>query len=687
VVGRRVRRDLPGLGIVCVGAAIVSVFYIGLYLAKHYKMPIGWDTARYLDQTNLVIKHGLHGVADVHIPRPSQTLTSRVGYPVSLLALSRLLGSTTIGMAAIVPIAAIVGTALAAGAFVSYSLRRTWWEATVVALIVGTSPAMVRLIAGTYGDNLLAAAIFAAALTPLLSAARDGEGIPGAIALFAVGGLVHSAFFAFTMAVLGAVTVIYVPYSWRQWRRGRTSLLGTPAARLATVLGGSVGLAGAGVYGLLRTTPAQPELSRGEFAMKIRQDVPLYRFPLTTPVAVAGLAALGWDLRRARPRSDPPSPSAGGSGTDGPGSSVTSTSSGPSRLSDRFTVGFVLVLMLAWGALAAAGVIAFHLGRVVPAHRFLAFLLPFPVVIAVGVLGVGRLAAARGGSILRNGRWIGVGVVLAGVLAMGYIGYRDLYGTLNDRGIEFLDEGKIQDAASAQAYLDAVHVREAAPVVFVIDDEGPNPRLFLPEEAHIMRSVMRADRIEHAYFYLGTPQNYMAGVKTIRPGDTRDFNKASTRFWRVLEPVLPERPVALLLAGYNPAYRAFTSAHPELRVAFNVVALNGPQPARPVASPPFPSAPRGFGRFGVAQAAVLVALTLIGMGWALALLPRWMRPFEVLALSISFGFAFLILGGALVDAAGIRLGGLGGGLIGPAVGIVGWAVAGRRLKDPALFAS
>jgi len=56
----------------------------------------------------------------------------------------------------------------------------------------------------------------------------------------------------------------------------------------------------------------------------------------------------------------------------------------------------------------------------------------------------------------------------------------------------------------------------------------------------------------------------------------------------------------------------------------------------------------------------ILLLALIGLGWAVALLPAGVRSFELLALGPAFGIGFLLFSGVLLDAVGIRLTGLGG---------------------------
>jgi len=328
-----------------------------------------------------------------------------------------------------------------------------------------------------------------------------------------------------------------------------------------------------------------------------------------------------------------------------------------------------VILLLAWTAVSLGGVALFELGHNSPAHRFLSFLLPLPILVALGILGLARWTGRR------LGRGTG-GIVLAvGIAAVVTLGTWNLYVVLAgpSRGVEWIDPGKVRDAATAAAYLDAVHVPNSAPVVFVIDDRGPNPLSYVPEMTYMLRSVLPADRLPHTYFYVGDPESYLAGVPTYRarPGT---YNANSRRFWPTIQALLPRRPVALLLSSYNGRYRDEALRHPDLVVAPNVIALAGPVPSRPVAVPPIPEGPRSVLAGVVLGAGSLGILALIGLGWAIALLPRRVRPFEVVALSPAFGIAFLILFGIAVDAVGFRLVGVPGAIT-PALALAGGGAA------------
>jgi hypothetical protein len=644
------------LVLVCTVAGLISGFFLAIYHPN--AEPIGWDTARYLDQANLIRAHGLIGAASLKLPRPSGLLASRVGFPTSVLTLSALFRASPFKLAAVVPVAAVAAAALAAAAFVSYSLRWGAWEFAVVAGIAGTSTAMLRLMAGTYTDNLIATAAFAAALIPILIAVREGRGYVAAIVFLAAGGLAHPSFYAFMLAVLGLTLLIYMPESWRTWRRHEQSFLSTPAARLGMVMAGSGGI-NALMLGVLGTAPDIPQLNRRGFSQRLRDDVPLYHFPITVPLAAVGIASLARRLRRPRP----PGADGDGEGRDGP------------RQTDakRFNERFLLVLLLAWGAVTAAGIAAFALGKSLPAHRFLAFLLPLPILVALGILALARLLGRRTAPL------VGVLIVLGGVVGVGYLAYRD-YVALAGRGLEYLDRGKVRDAAMAAAYLDVMRVPKETPIVFIMTDTGPQPRFGIPEFAHILRATIPAARVPHSYFYVGTADNYLAGRPTLVEGDNRGFNIVSGAFWRSVQPILSSHPVALVLSSYYPAFGDLIQMHPDWFVAPDVAVPEGPRPAAPLPTVrSYPTAPRGPVAIFMFGTGTLTVLALIGLGWVIGLLPGALRPFEALALSVAFGLALLVLGGTIVDVLGIRLSGVGGAAVGPAVGALGWVFGGRTL--------
>jgi hypothetical protein len=637
------REHVPGLLTVCGVAGLVALFFLGLYAARHYGMPIGWDTPRYLDQTVFIAHRGLDGVPDV-LPPPAKTLPSRAAFPLLLLSISSLLRTSTFTVAATIPPAAAVAVALAGGGLASWALRRDRGDLAVVAIVVGLSPQLIRMMAPeTYTDNMLALAMVTAALVPLLSAMRDGRGYAAAVALLAVAGIAHGPFFAFMLGVLGLTALAFAPSSIRQWRSGEAGLFSTAAGRLVAIVAGAAAGAAAAIVGFLHAAPDTPVQTRSELTRKFREDVPTYWYPLTIPLAAVGV----YDVAR------------------GSGASAEDTEG-----RTRFAARFLLTVAAAWTLLTLLGVAAYLAGKAIAAHRFLGFYLPLPILAGLGLLALGRLVAGRWRS-----RSAGAVVVAAGLLVVTVIGWHDLYRTMaRTRGVEWMTTPGVQQAATAQAYLRAVGVSDSAPAVVVVDDHGLNPRSTVPEWGYMMRSVLSPERTEHTYLYVGSPDNYLAAKPTYRT-DPPSYNQNENEFWPAVRRVLPQHPTALLLKWFNPAYEQVAAAHPDWVVGPNVIALGGPVSSVTVAQPSVPGGPQTIALGFLYGTATLLILALAGLGWAIALLPPGTRSFEVLALSPAFGIAAIILAGVLVDAVGLRLGGAGGAVV-ILVAVLGGTIAG-----------
>lgn len=631
-------------------AILILGFFLGIYVVKGYHMPIGWDTARYVSEANLAAEFGLSGVRRL-TPPPHVVQTSRAGYSVLDLTLSSLFALSRFKLAASLPPAAAVALALAAGLFASAALRRGPWEAAGVALAVGISPSLIRLMAPeTYAENLLALAPLIAALVVILAARPpDGVSLTGAVVLIVGGALSHGPSAAIVAGAVGLAALVYAPVSWRAWRRGEAAPLATPAGFLGAAAAGGGLATGAAVYGLLGAVPERFHIGRRALAQKLAADLPLYRLGVAIPIAGIGLA----DLVQGRPRQR------------GPDRAVPPRWSRP---------GLAMSLLAGWTLLVAVGIALFAAGRASPAHRFLAILIPLPLLVGVGLVTVGRLVAARSRAPL------GVAVVLVGLAAVLVSGYRTYYQDLpRNRGILWMDPHKIQDAATAVDYLDRAGVPGDAPVVFVVEDTGPQPVAYVPLMTYMIRSVLPAERIEHAYMYVGDPERFLASLPTVRE-EPRSYNGTSLRFWGFVQPLLSERPVTLLLSSFNPAYAKFAAEHPERIVAPNVAVLQGPLPSRPLGAAVAPSAPDGLVQVSLVGGATLAMLTLAGLGWGLALFPRGLRSFEALALAPAMGIAVIVIVGLLVDAVGIRLAGFGGALVPVIAAAGGTAVAVSRLR-------
>jgi hypothetical protein len=649
-----------GLALAAVSAAILA-FFLSIYVRRDIPVPLGWDTSRYLWQTSFVQAEGLDALREP-LPPPYKTSLSRPAFPVIAATTSSVTGVSTFRVAAVLPAVMAVVIAVAAGAFVSSTLRRPLWELLAVAIAVGTSAYVVRLAAPeAYQDNLSAAAILLAACVPVVHSVAGGRGlVVPSIALLAVGAMTHWSFFLFFAGVLAASGLALLPGSWKQWRSG-TPLFATPAGRLGLILGGG-GLLGAGaLYGLLGAGSEQPKFSRPEFRKKLRLDVPKYRLPVALPLAAIGAGA----LLAGRPRS--PVPAGNGEGAAG---------HDEARAARRY----VAVLLTAWVLVAAAGVAAFLAGMLLPAHRFLAFALSLPILGVLGVMAIGRWIAGRDGAVART---VVAGVVVVGVVVLSAA---SSYAAWDDQpSWARMDRDKVTQAAVAAAYLDEIGVPDEEPFVFIVDDRGPNPDAYVGLMTHMIRASIPAERLRALHIYAGDPEDFLEGRPSLDGGPAHD--RVSERFLEALEPILAERPVAFVAAALNDhSWGMWIEAHPETRVGSDVALVQGPAPVQAVAIPQLSIGPLPAYQWVLFGGGLVAVFGLIGLGWTLALLGPRLRRFEVLALSPAVGLAAIVLFGILSDRAGILLQGLPGAAVPLGAGALGWAswaLLRRRDRAPA----
>jgi len=647
---------------VCLVGGLIAGFYLQVYRAGGVRTPAGYDTARYLGQASMVAHSGLAGVATIHLPPPGPPHTSRVAFPVLDLSLSRLMGKSPFFFAALLPTAGIVAMALAAGAFVSYALRRGAWTFATVALVVGTSTCAARLfLPETYQDNILSGALFVAALVPLLSFLRDGRGWLPASLLLALVAMTHTGFFAFDIVVLCLTGAALLPASLRAVRDGGR-WRDTSVGRLGLVVAISIAIPAVVVVAFLHGKVDVPNETIDVLRAKLRADLSLYRWAITLPIAAIGAWGVFADSRG---RSvDQPT-------ATGPQAFAATDGGAASRASGA---RFVLVLCSAWAVAIVLGWLIFLAGKAIPMHRLLAFFLPLPVLGALGVLTLGGIVSARWA------RAAGAAVVVVGVAGLVFFGYQSLYRDLaRTRGVAPMHSEEVQQAATVERYLDMMDVSQGTPVVFVTNDWGRDPSSSIQLQGFVARTVVAPARLPATVFYVGDPQNLLSGRPTIESNDARGFNDISRAYWPTVARLLPSHPVEIMLAAFNRRnFDATAQAHPDWVIAPGVLVLNGPRPPAPLPLAPLPAIPRGSVQLLVFGAGTLVVLGLAGLGWGLALLPQSTRPIEAFALSVAFGIGAVIAVGMVLDIVGIRLGGLGGHVTIPVAAVTGWIAAGVR---------
>jgi hypothetical protein len=102
--------------------------------------------------------------------------------------------------------------------------------------------------------------------------------------------------------------------------------------------------------------------------------------------------------------------------------------------------------------------------------------------------------------------------------------------------------------------------------------------------------------------------------------------------------------------------------------------VRGPLPSEPSIEPVDPVGNPGVFKIALLSTGTLALLAFIGLGWAIALLRRWLGRLEVLAVAPAVGVAALVFGGLIIDRVGIRLSGIAGALTPLLVAGAGWVL-------------
>jgi hypothetical protein len=618
-----------GAGLV---ALLIMGFYLWIYHARGITVPMGWDTSRYIWRTNLGQQFGVAHLQQ-HVQAGVQADNGRPAFPVLAGMLSSL-GPSTFRLAAVIPIAAAASIGLAAAAFIGATLRRPAWEMALVALGVGTSSLMTRLLGPeTYQDNLMAGAVFLAAAIAITMSVQDRRAIISALILFGMVELIHWAFFVFLSIAILLTAALYLPASWRRWRRKELALWDTPTARLTAVVAGAAAAGAISIFGVLGGVTRPPAVSRSEFLKKLRQDLPLYRFPILLPAAAVGAVSLGLSTRR-------------------PGE--------PSVIRER--IRLVLAFLLSWSAVTLAGYLAYRvLHLLVPAHRFLAFALALPILAMVAVVWLARQAARVAGRI------VAVLLALALLAYPAFLSHRQWFSTP-----AWMDPVKIHQATTTAAYLDATRVAPGRPVVFIVQSGDRN---YIVLMGHMIRASLPANRMQDVYLYVGSPENYLADQPTL------NSPRISQHFLQLMEGTYSRNPVAVMLEAFNDTFfSAWKAAHPESLVEPDIAVVRGPPPPAAFAAPPSPVGQYSSFKLGGLAVMTLVLLWLVGMGWALALLGPWLRTMDLMAAAPAVGIGALVLGGAILDRAGLRLRGTTGVIALAVVLAAGWGLFALRSR-------
>jgi hypothetical protein len=319
--------------------ALLLAFFVGLFVVRGFRFPVGPDGPVYLWWTRLA---GAEGLSTVERP----------GVPAVILSLSATLHLDVVAVAAGLQSALGVAVGLAGAA-----LLRQWGPDDRPAWLLGgalTGLFAAHLVSGYLANLALAAAFLAAACALGLPTRR---GVAAAALLLAAGAFAHPQF----SLVAAAILAIAAALGWRERRGGWASEPG----RVALAIGGSAVVAGAGFLWLLAGPPVlRVDTSRDAFLRRVGmletlrslyRDRFVHRAAryvewISVPLALVGLPKVrGWVGR----------------------------------------------LLVAWGIVTVAGVAFGLVTGLVPPDRFVTFGYVVPLLAAVGAVALWRRLEPR----------------------------------------------------------------------------------------------------------------------------------------------------------------------------------------------------------------------------------------------------------------------------------------------------
>jgi hypothetical protein len=554
------------------------------------------------------------------------------------------MGRSQLQLAAVLPLALVPCFGMALGALWRASLARfePAWSWLGVAVVASFVLGLTRLV-GENVANLLLLILVVAAMAALAARFAYGRGAVAAAGLLVAAGLAHWIFLAVFAVVLAGVVVLGGPEALRARRAG--GRLAETEAGVVAVTGGAAGLALlAAIWGVLRAPLQTFEIHEdpARFLPKLRADLRRLAWPVLGPVAAIGAAGLALDR---------------GSGT-----------AGPEPVSAR---RFGLHLLVAWTAVAGAGIAFGAATNALPPHRFLALLVAVPG--AVALCEAAELAA-RGARRWGRPAAVSVAVVAAAALAVpGALSWQ------HDAPEVWLSPAGLAQAGAAGAYLSA-HA-PGRPAVFVVSPHGPAGAISGPLAERTIRVALPPSMQASAFVLVGRLADALAGRRTVVPDAAVQANIDPS--WEAVRPVLGRSPVLLVLRAFDRPDVAAATSLGGVEVAPGVVALHGP-PARVALPRPPVAVPRTA--TALAWGAELFVLLLVaGLGWTWALLGFEAPAAVIVGIAPAAGIAGVMVAGLVVAKAGFALAGPGGVvsfLLAAATGLVAALVrlvrAGRR---------
>jgi hypothetical protein len=595
-----------------IAVGLLPIVVVALYLTRYpsdalnARLSGGWDIFAYVWQTRAVGHTSLSFIG------------TRPGMPALIALLRSVVALDPMEQLVVIPPLLVAALGMASAAVVRMALRLPAWTIPVIAFVVSLFPTTSQFVVG-YQANLLMLTVAVAGVAFMVGAQGSRRAIAVAAVLFVAAALSHIVIYANFVVVAGLAVVLAIPAFLRDRGEGLPMLSTDAGATVAAVAPGAVLGAGT-VFGLLRLAPSDAlhaEAVVAHFKSNTVNEVHFIRPRITLPIGLFGMG--------------------------------TAWASGGGR------AGVALRrLGLAWLVVCAVGTAAPYFGLDVPGARFILFALPLPVVIGLGVAGLG-LAVVRTPS-----RWraaLAVILVVGGMVGLAAPRVRAMYRSVRVKPAQQALWTQLDAAAS---YVDRLPARQ--PVVFVADQPGQYGAATPKRATYQVRSAVPVEAIDRTFVYMGSIENLTARRPTLiadpRYPWQRSYNELSQQLWEDAGPALRRGAAVLVVDGLAaPDFETVSGrGDPQREVAPGVYVLEG------TVAPVGRSKPIAYltGQSGITSAlACLVVLGLLGWGltsWGLRQAPATALDRFCLAPAVGAGAGVLVgfvLGLVGVDPAGV----------------------------------
>lgn len=415
---------------------------------------------------------------------------------------------------------------------------------------------------------------------------------------------------SFTVLALALLGGVAVVFVVPSLRHTRTggSWWETPALRIAAIVGGCVAVGTASMFVAPALPRKIPWVEAERIELKNSLRLPALRLPVWAVASTAGAA-------------------------------VSLSATDHRR---RMTT----VLLIGWGATVIVAALLFEAGWNVPPYRYATFALAFPILATLLVTTLGTFVARR---LPILGPLIGVSMAVA--LVVWATSWSIDYWWSQPS----IPEEQFDQSLAAGRYLSSTG--QERPVVYITS----LPQIVFPD--HMLRAGVPPSFVDDVYVFPGTLRELRflqenPGEELLNPGPNRRSQAAR----ELIADVFLRDPIVLFLSSFNEGRRA----PPSPEVQPGVFVVQGPSGVIE------PGAPPGTSDVVVDAFALAALLSVVGIGWSVALAPGGLLAQAGLAMA--FGLAVLAVAGTVAGRLGLPLRGGSGTALVIATALGGWVV-------------